>query len=155
FESASLAPPRRGQPYHYVVRDTEHNGLCLHDGHLVVTSLQGANAAQEETISVVPNLHLEHQRCPLILGIGGGTRALSCGTGPEPQLQLEDVGLMEVFSRGADATPYTFYKTFGGSTHTFEAAAFPGRFLSTASGPGRPLALAAPPAHSAFYLRRK
>ncbi|XP_059687571.1 interleukin-36 receptor antagonist protein-like [Gavia stellata] len=143
------------QPYHYVMRDTEQKGLCLHNGHLVATSLQGANAAQEEPISVVPNRHLERRRCPLIVGIRGGTQALSCGTGPEPQLKLEEVGLLDLFSRGAEATPYTFYKTFGGSTHTFEAAAFPGRFLSTAPGPGEALALAPPPAVTAFYLRRK
>lgn len=109
-------PETSAQPYHYVVRDTEQRGLCLHDGQLVATSLQGANAAQEggcpgwggggnpthgcchppdpphllvEPISVVPNRHLERQRCPLILGIRGGSQALSCGTGPEPQLKLE------------------------------------------------------------------
>ena len=63
--------------------------------------------------------------------------------------------LLDLFSRGAEAIPYTFYKTFGGSTHTFEAAAFPGRFLSTAMGPGEALTLAAPPAVTAFYLLRK
>ncbi|XP_038016388.1 interleukin-36 receptor antagonist protein-like [Motacilla alba alba] len=144
------------QPYHYVLRDTEQQGLCLRDGHLVATSLQGANAAMEEPISVVPNRHLERRRCPLIVGIRGGTRALSCGTGPEPRLSLEDVGLLELFSGDKDrATPFTFYKTFGGSTHTFEAAAFPGLFLSTATGPGEALALAPPPGATAFYLRRK
>ncbi|NXV96249.1 I36RA protein, partial [Calonectris borealis] len=170
------------QPYHYVVRDTEQKGLCLHNGRLVATSLQGANAAQEggcpgwggggtsthgcshpphppfllvEPISVVPNRYLERRRCPLIVGIRGGTQALSCGTGPEPQLKLENVGLLDLFRRGAEATPYTFYKTFGGSTHTFEAAAFPGRFLSTAPGLGEELALAPPPAVTAFYLHRK
>ncbi|NWH52079.1 I36RA protein, partial [Fregata magnificens] len=180
ISSAEMAP--RPQPYHYVVRDTEQKGLCLHNGQLVATSLQGANAAQEggcpgwgrgdtpthgcshpphppallvEPISVVPNPYLERRRCPLIVGIRGGTQALCCGTGPEPQLKLEEVGLLDLFSRAAEATPYTFYKTFGGSTHTFEAAAFPGRFLSTAPEPGQALALAAPPAITAFYLRRK
>ncbi|XP_074784449.1 interleukin-36 receptor antagonist protein-like [Athene noctua] len=143
------------KPYHYLLRDTEQKGLCLHNGYLVATSLQGVNAAQEEPISVVPNLHLERQRCPLIVGIRGGTQALSCGTGPEPQLKLEEVGLLELFSRGAEATPYTFYKTYGGSTHTFEAAAFPGHFLSTAAGQGEALDLAPPPAVTAFYLHRK
>ncbi|NXH38974.1 I36RA protein, partial [Dicaeum eximium] len=152
----SFGGPRVARPYHYVLRDTEQQGLSLRHGHLVATSLQGANAAQEEPISVVPNRHLERQRCPLIVGIRGGTRALSCGTGPEPQLHLEDVGLLELFSGDKDtATPFTFYKTFGGSTHTFEAAAFPGLFLSTAPGPGEALALAPPPAATAFYLRRK
>ncbi|XP_064587346.1 interleukin-36 receptor antagonist protein-like [Zonotrichia leucophrys gambelii] len=144
--------PVRPQPYHYVLRDTEQQGLCLRHGHLVATSLQGANAALEEPISVVPNRHLERRRSPLIVGIRGGTRALSCGTGPEPRLSLEDVGLLDLFSGDKDrALPFTFYKTFGGSTHTFEAAAFPGLFLSTA--PEQPLGLA--PGATAFYLRRK
>ncbi|XP_027766162.1 interleukin-36 receptor antagonist protein-like [Empidonax traillii] len=153
---ASASPRPSAQPYHYVLRDSEQKGLCLRDGHLVATSLQGANAAQEEPISVVPNRHLERRRCPLIVGIRGGTRALSCGTGPEPQLHLEDVGLLELFSQeGDEAKPFTFYKTFGGSTHTFEAAAFPGLFLSTAPGPGEALAMAPPHGATAFYLRRK
>ncbi|XP_050181739.1 interleukin-36 receptor antagonist protein-like isoform X2 [Myiozetetes cayanensis] len=153
---ASASPRPLAQPYHYVLRDSEQKGLCLRDGHLVATSLQGANAAQEEPISVVPNRHLERRRCPLIVGIRGGTRALSCGTGPEPRLHLEDVGLLELFSQeGDEARPFTFYKTFGGSTHTFEAAAFPGLFLSTAPGPGEALAMAPPHGATAFYLRRK
>ncbi|NXC08160.1 I36RA protein, partial [Orthonyx spaldingii] len=152
LEGSSVLPVAQ-RPYQYVLRDTEQRGLCLWDGLLVATSLQGANAAQEEPISVVPNRHLERQRSPLIVGIRGGTRALSCGTGPEPQLHLEDVGLLELFSADEDrARPFTFYKAFGGSTHTFEAAAFPGRFLSTAPGPGRALALEPPPAATAFYL---
>ncbi|NXI91091.1 I36RA protein, partial [Psophia crepitans] len=141
------------KPYHYMVRDTQQKGLYLHNERLVATSLQGA--AQEELISVVPNKHLERRRCPLIVGIRGGSQALSCGTGAEPQLKLENVELLDLFSSGDKATPYTFYKTFTGSTHTFEAAAFPGRFLSTAPEPGQPLALAAPPAIVNFYLRRK
>ncbi|NXM23655.1 I36RA protein, partial [Oxyruncus cristatus] len=152
--SAPSRPP--GRPYHYVLRDPEQKGLCLQDGRLVATSLQGANAAQEEPISVVPNRHLERRRCPLIVGIRGGSRALSCGTGPEPRLHLQDVGLLELFSEEGDkAMPFTFYKTFGGSTHTFEAAAFPGLFLSTAPGQGEALAMAPPHGATAFYLLRK
>ncbi|XP_063031355.1 interleukin-36 receptor antagonist protein-like [Melospiza melodia melodia] len=152
FGEVTPASQPKPQPYHYVLRDTEQQGLCLRHGHLVATSLQGANAALEEPISVVPNRHLERRRTPLIVGIRGGTRALSCGTGPEPRLSLEDVGLLDLFSGDKDrALPFTFYKTFGGSTHTFEAAAFPGLFLSTA--PEEPLGLA--PGATAFYLRRK
>ncbi|XP_068518508.1 uncharacterized protein [Anas acuta] len=156
--TSSTVVPAGAQPYHYALRDTEHKALCLQGGRLVALSLQGANDAQEEAISVVPNRHLERRRCPLIVGIRGGSQALSCGTGPEPQLKLEDVGVLELF-RGEDhAVPYTFYKTFGGSTHTFEAAAFPGHFLSTTPRPGEELGLAppaAPDAITSFYLRRK
>uniref|UniRef100_A0A8C3UC60 Interleukin-1 n=1 Tax=Catharus ustulatus TaxID=91951 RepID=A0A8C3UC60_CATUS len=151
---APPVPLPGARPYQYVLRDTEQQGLCLRHGQLVATSLQGANAGMEEPITVVPNRHLERRRSPLIVGIRGGTKALSCGTGPEPRLHLQDVGLLELFSGDKDtATPFTFYKTFGGSTHTFEAAAFPGLFLCTA--PERELGLAPGHGATAFYLHRK
>uniref|UniRef100_A0A8C7EF75 Interleukin-1 n=1 Tax=Nothoprocta perdicaria TaxID=30464 RepID=A0A8C7EF75_NOTPE len=147
------------QPYHYRVRDTDQKVLCLEQGRLVATSLQGANAAREELISVVPNRHLERSRYPLIVGIRGGSRALSCGTGPQPQLQIEDVPLLELFSWAAGAERFTFYKSYSGSTHSFEAAAFPGHFLSTAPRAGEALALTARPGHAGaittFYLERE
>ncbi|XP_032059877.1 interleukin-36 receptor antagonist protein-like [Aythya fuligula] len=156
--SSTVEVPAGAQPYHYTLRDTEHKALCLQGGRLVALSLQGANDAQEEAISVVPNRHLERRRCPLIVGIRGGSQALSCGTGPEPQLKLEEVGVLDLFRAGDRAMPCTFYKTFGGSTHTFEAAAFPGHFLSTTPRPGEELGLApaaTPDAITSFYLRRK
>ncbi|NWI13526.1 I36RA protein, partial [Crypturellus soui] len=145
------------QPYHYRVRDTEQKTLQLERGRLVAASLQGANAALEEPISVVPNRHLERSRCPLLVGIRGGSQALSCGTGDRPELQLEAVPLLELFGRTGGMERFTFYKSFGGSTHVFEAAAFPGLFLSTAPRPGEPLALAAPApgAITTFYLQRR
>uniref|UniRef100_A0A803VP87 Uncharacterized protein n=1 Tax=Ficedula albicollis TaxID=59894 RepID=A0A803VP87_FICAL len=113
-----------------------------------------------EPISVVPNRHLERQRCPLILGIRGGSRPGAVPVPVPPRchraLSPQDVALLELFSGDKDAaTPFTFYKTFGGSTHTFEAAAFPGLFLSTATGPGRALALASDHGATAFYLHRQ
>lgn len=76
-----------------------------------------------------------------------------CYPSGDPHAPWQEVGLLDLFSRPADATPYTFYKTFGGTTHTFESAAFPGLFLSTSPGPA--LGLAAPPDVTAFYLLRK
>ncbi|XP_057266247.1 interleukin-36 receptor antagonist protein-like [Pezoporus wallicus] len=150
----SAAPPLpRGRPHHFVLRDTEQRGLCLRGGRLVPTPLQGASADQEEIFSAVPNPHLERRRCPLIVGIRGGSQALSCTPGPEPRLQLVDAALLELFSLGAGASPCTFYKSFGGSTHSFEAAACPGAFLSTAGG--QELGLAPPHGATGFYLHRR
>uniref|UniRef100_A0A8V5H0L1 Uncharacterized protein n=1 Tax=Melopsittacus undulatus TaxID=13146 RepID=A0A8V5H0L1_MELUD len=149
----SLAPPQpRGRPYRFVLRDPEQRGLCLRGGRLVPLPLQGASAQQEEPLSAVPNPHLQRRRCPLLVGIRGGSRALACSPGPEPRLQLLDVGLLELISREESAAPCTFYKSFGGSTHTFEAAASPGAFLST--GGGHELGLAPPDGATAFYLHR-
>ncbi|NXE71584.1 IL1RA protein, partial [Calcarius ornatus] len=132
------------QPYHYVLRDTEQQGLCLRHGHLVATSLQGANAAMEGG-RVFPEVMPPPRAAAVPLW-------WHCSVSPARQ----DVGLLDLFSGDKDrATPFTFYKTFGGSTHTFEAAAFPGLFLSTATGPDEPLALAPAPGATAFYLRRK
>ena len=111
FSTSSSVPPGAA-PFRFVLRDAEHKGLCLRDGRLVAANLQGANADQEgegwevgappapmgaphpprlpaEPISVVPNRHLERRRCPLLVGICDGTKALSCGSGPEPRLRLE------------------------------------------------------------------
>lgn len=91
--------------------------------------------------------HLDKGSLGTVPPHGGVTRAVPA---------RQDVGLLELFKADQDtATPFTFYKTFGGSTHTFEAAAFPGRFLSTAPGPGQELALAPAPNATAFYLHRR
>lgn len=100
-DSPSMAP--RAEPYHYVLRDTEHKGLCLRDGHLVAANL------------------------------------------------------LSLFSSPDSSVPFTFFKSFSGSTHSFEAAAFPGRFLCTVPQPDRELGLApraAPGSITSFYMRR-
>ncbi|KAF4805716.1 hypothetical protein TURU_000073 [Turdus rufiventris] len=87
----------------------------------------------------------------------GDPRQVFLEVPPQPchrTLSLQDVELLELFSGDKDtAMPFTFYKTFGGSTHTFEAAAFPGLFLSTA--PEQALGLAQGHGATAFYLYRK
>ena len=103
-------------------------------------------------------------RCPLAVGLYGamppGCGALWGGPTrrsphfPPPQ----EVKLLDLFASEDAAVPYTFYKTFGGTTHTFEAAAFPGHFLSTAQQSDRELGLApraAPGSITSFYLRRQ
>ncbi|XP_061300301.1 transcription initiation factor TFIID subunit 4-like [Pezoporus flaviventris] len=182
----SAAPPLpRGRPHHFVLRDTEQRGLCLRGGRLVPTPLQGASADQEEIFSAVPNPHLERRRCPLIVGIRGGSQALSCTPGPEPRLQLVAQPKAaapltpppprtvppEERSRGVPAAvpqrcppagrgaagavlaPAPSTRASGGSTHSFEAAACPGAFLSTAGG--QELGLAPPHGATGFYLHRR
>ncbi|EMP26280.1 Interleukin-36 receptor antagonist protein [Chelonia mydas] len=146
------------QPFHYWIRDTRQKAFYLRDNRLVAANLQGENASQEEKVSVVPNRGLERKRCPLILGIKGGKQGLSCGTAKQPQLQLEDVQLTELFDKYEEAKRFTFFKTYNGSTHRFEAAAYPGWFLCTSAQANEPIGLTARPGEAAitdFYFKRK
>ncbi|CAM5177809.1 unnamed protein product [Eretmochelys imbricata] len=146
------------QPLHYWIRDTSQKAFYLRDNRLVAANLQGENASQEEKVSVVPNRGLERKRCPLILGIKGGRQGLSCGTAKQPRLQLEDVHLTELFDKYEEAKRFTFFKTYNGSTHRFEAAAYPGWFLCTSAQANEPIGLTARLGEAAitdFYFKRK
>ncbi|XP_043359067.1 interleukin-36 receptor antagonist protein-like [Dermochelys coriacea] len=146
------------QPLHYWIRDTSHKAFYLRDNRLVAANLQGENASQEEKVSVVPNRGLERKKCPLILGIKGGRQGLSCGTAKQPRLQLEDMHLTELFYKYEEAKRFTFFKTYNGSTHRFEAAAYPGWFLCTSAKANEPISLTAHPGETAiidFYFKRK
>ncbi|XP_074837987.1 interleukin-36 receptor antagonist protein-like [Carettochelys insculpta] len=146
------------QPFHFQIRDTSHKSFYLQDNILVATNLQGDNAAVEEKVTVVPNRHLERKRCPLILGVQGGSKGLSCGNDGQPQLQLEDVQLLNLFHQEKEAKCFTFYKTYNGSTHSFEAAAYPGWFLCTSTQVNKPISLTMQLGQSAitdFYFQRK
>uniref|UniRef100_A0A8C3S2N1 Interleukin-1 n=1 Tax=Chelydra serpentina TaxID=8475 RepID=A0A8C3S2N1_CHESE len=151
-----VRPPK--QPFHYQIRDTSHKAFYLRDNSLVAANLQGENASQEEKVSVVPNRGLERKRCPLILGIKGGRQGLSCGTAEQPQLQLEDMHLTELFYKDEEAKRFTFFKTYNGSTHRFEAATYPGWFLCTSAQANELISLTAHPGEAAitdFYFQRK
>ncbi|XP_075766966.1 interleukin-36 receptor antagonist protein-like isoform X2 [Pelodiscus sinensis] len=152
-------PERRPEkrPFRYRIRDTSHKAFYLQGSSLLATNLQGENASQEEKISVVPNRSLERKRCPLILGIKEGSRSLSCGAGEQPQLQLEDTPVIELFQQDGENTRFTFYKSFNGSTHRFEAAARPGWFLCTSDQADQPISLTDQPGQAAivdFHFQR-
>ncbi|XP_067396427.1 interleukin-36 receptor antagonist protein-like [Emydura macquarii macquarii] len=157
-ESAVITSMPGKQPYHYQIRDTNHKAFYLRHNSLVAANLQSDNASQEEKVSVVPNRVLERKRCPLILGIKGGSQGLSCGTAEQPKLQLEDMQLMDLFLKDEEAKRFTFFKTYNGSTHCFEAAAYPGWFLCTSPQANEPIGLTAKPGEAAitnFYFQRK
>ncbi|XP_034615291.1 interleukin-36 receptor antagonist protein-like [Trachemys scripta elegans] len=146
------------QPFHYQIRDTSHKAFYLRDNSLVAANLQGENASHEEKVSVVPNRRLERKRCPLILGIKGGSQGLSCGTAEQPRLQLEDMHLIELFYKDEEAKRFTFFKTYNGSTHRFEAAAYPGWFLCTSAQGNEPISFTSHPGEAAitdFYFQPK
>ncbi|XP_054853223.1 interleukin-1 family member 10-like [Eublepharis macularius] len=130
------------EPRSYSLRDIDHKSLYLQDNNLMVAFLQGDdNSAQEEALSVLPNRSLDRKRFPLILGVKGGSQGISCGNEDEPKLQLEDTDFIYLFTNGEEAKRFTFFKSYNGSTHTFESATHPGWYLSSSAETHKPLML--------------
>ncbi|XP_047601792.1 interleukin-36 receptor antagonist protein isoform X2 [Lutra lutra] len=101
------------------MKDAALKVLYLHDNQLLAGGLHSGKVIKGEEISVVPNRSLDAKLSPVILGVQGGSQCLSCGTGQEPTLKLEDTGL----------------------TSRFESAAYPGWFLCTLPEADQPLTL--------------
>ncbi|KAL8174107.1 UNVERIFIED_CONTAM: hypothetical protein K2H54_038463 [Gekko kuhli] len=100
-----------------------------------------AELFDSEILTVLPNRFLDRQRIPLILGVKGGSQGISCGKEEEPKLQLEDANLMDVFTNDKEAKRFTFFKSYNGTTHTFESAIHPGWYLSSQVEAHKPLML--------------
>ncbi|XP_060106862.1 interleukin-36 receptor antagonist protein-like [Heteronotia binoei] len=150
--------PKGLQPRRYSLHDTDHKSIYLQDKKLVAAPLQGDNSAQEEFLSVLPNRFLDRQRIPLILGVKEGSQGISCGKEEEPKLQLEDTHLMDLFTNDMEAKRFTFFKSYNGSTHTFESAAFPGWYLCSPVEAHKPLMLTSHSGEAAitdFYFQHK
>ncbi|TFJ97238.1 tetracycline resistance MFS efflux pump [Platysternon megacephalum] len=124
-------------PSLFTLRDTSQKVIRFHHNRLVA-SPQTANASPEK-ISVVPNQFMDPRHFPIIMGIDGGTRCLSCGTSAQPTLMLEDKKIMDLYQNSREAERFTFTCSATGSTHRFESVAFPGWYLSTSPRNDQPL----------------
>ncbi|XP_019369850.1 PREDICTED: interleukin-1 family member 10-like [Gavialis gangeticus] len=99
-----------------------------------------------EKIYWVPSRGFKQNKLPIVLGIQSGTRCLACSSTTQPELVLEDVNITAAAAQAGQAEPrWTFFRSYQDGAWRFEAAAWPGWFLSTAAQPGQPLALAQPP----------
>ncbi|XP_065254442.1 interleukin-36 receptor antagonist protein-like [Emys orbicularis] len=124
-------------PSLFTLRDTSQKVVRYHHNRLVA-SPQTANAPPEK-ISVVPNQFMDPSHFPIIMGINGGTRCLSCGTSAQPTLMLEDKKIMDLYQNSREAKRFTFTCSATGSTLRFESVAFPGWYLSTSPRNDQPL----------------
>ncbi|KAH1177771.1 hypothetical protein KIL84_011473 [Mauremys mutica] len=124
-------------PSLFTLRDTSQKVVRCHHKRLVA-SPQTANARPEK-ISVVPNQFMDPSHFPIIMGVDGGTRCLSCGTSAQPTLMLEDKKIMDLYKNSREAKRFTFTCSTTGSTHRFESVAFPGWYLSTSPRNDQPL----------------
>ncbi|XP_032626992.1 interleukin-36 receptor antagonist protein-like [Chelonoidis abingdonii] len=124
-------------PSLFTLRDTSQKVVRCHHNRLMA-SPQTANTLPEK-ISVVPNQFMDPSHFPIIMGIDGGTRCLSCGTSAQPTLMLEDKKIMDLYQNSQEAKRFTFTCSATGSTHRFESVAFPGWYLSTSPRNDQPL----------------
>ncbi|KAM8787437.1 LOW QUALITY PROTEIN: interleukin-36 receptor antagonist protein [Rhynchonycteris naso] len=122
------------------MKDAELKLLYLHNNQLLAGGMHTGKSKVGE-ISVVPIGFLDVNLCPVILGIQGGSRCLSCGAGQELTLKLEPMDIMELYRSPEDSRGFTLYRWDTGLTSTFESAAFPGWFLCTAPEADQPLSL--------------
>uniref|UniRef100_A0A8C8SBJ2 Interleukin-1 n=1 Tax=Pelusios castaneus TaxID=367368 RepID=A0A8C8SBJ2_9SAUR len=110
----------------------------------------------QQKISVVPNQFLDPRHFPIIMGINGGTRCLSCGTAAQPTLMLE-AQIMAVILPHQEAKRFTFTCSATGSTHRFESVAYPGWYLSTSPRNDQPLQVTNRPGEAEitnFYFKK-
>uniref|UniRef100_A0A5F9CCP2 Uncharacterized protein n=1 Tax=Oryctolagus cuniculus TaxID=9986 RepID=A0A5F9CCP2_RABIT len=71
------------------MKDSALKVLYLHNDQLLAGGLHAGKVIKGEEISVVPNRSLDARLSPVILGVQGGSRCLSCGMEQEPTLKLE------------------------------------------------------------------
>uniref|UniRef100_A0A8C8VLV4 Interleukin-1 n=1 Tax=Pelusios castaneus TaxID=367368 RepID=A0A8C8VLV4_9SAUR len=125
-------------PFLFTMRDTKQKVIHLQGPNLVAKE---ASNADPEKLSVVPNLFIQGKQYPIILGVQGGDRCLSCGTSAPPKLQLEDKKIMDLFKDKEQSTRFTFHNIVEGSTRRFESAAYPGWFLCTSQKNSEPVGI--------------
>ncbi|XP_062934891.1 interleukin-36 receptor antagonist protein [Cynocephalus volans] len=123
------------------MKDSALKVLYLHENQLLAGGLHAGKIIKGEEISVVPNRWLDARLSPVILGIQGGSKCLSCGTGQEPTLKLEPVNIMELYFGAKESKNFTFYRRDMGLTSRFESAAYPGWFLCTMPEVDQPVQL--------------
>ncbi|XP_076989802.1 interleukin-36 receptor antagonist protein-like isoform X2 [Tamandua tetradactyla] len=143
------------------MKDAALKVLYVRDNQLLAGGPLTGKVIKGEEISVVPNRSLDAQLSPVILGVQGGSRCLSCGPGQEPALSLEPVHIMELYHGAREPARFTFYRRASGFTSSFESAACPGWFLSTAPEADQPVRLSRSPEHGGwdapitdFYLEQ-
>ncbi|XP_061448609.1 interleukin-1 receptor antagonist protein-like isoform X2 [Rhineura floridana] len=110
------------KPWFYKIWDVDQKFLFLHN-NMVLAAPRDSNS---------PGTH-------------NGARTLSCveSGGGQPQLNLEDRGIMDLYREKQELKSFTFFCKSGSSKETgsFQSAAFPGWFISTSSEPNKPISL--------------
>ncbi|XP_015272545.1 PREDICTED: interleukin-36 receptor antagonist protein-like [Gekko japonicus] len=145
------------EPWLYKIWDTNQKFLFLQNGLLQAAPLN--SNSEDQVIAVVPNQILDQSKRPIFMGTKDGKHVLNVQSGDRPQLQLAGKDIMGLYKNKEEAKEFTFYNQTKGSevTCSFESAASPGWFLSTASEPNKPLGLSQGGGSdiTLFYIERK
>ncbi|XP_060107706.1 interleukin-1 family member 10-like [Heteronotia binoei] len=128
-------------PWLYRIWDTNQKFVFPKDG-----SLQAAprsSNSEDHFVAVTPNRALDESKRPIFMGTKDKKYVLNVKSGDQPQLQLVAGDIMDLYKKKQQSVEFTFYNQTRGSevTCSFESAASPGWFLSTASESNKPLGL--------------
>ncbi|KAM4797590.1 interleukin-1 family member 10-like [Urocitellus parryii] len=142
---------------YYIIKDADQKALYTRYGQLLVGDPDIADCSAEK-ICVLPNRDLDWAKVPILLGLQGGSRCLTCVQTEEgPSLKLEDVNIEDLYKGGEWATCFTFFQSSLGSAFRLEAAACPSWFLCGLEEPQQPVRLAKeskPSARTEFYFEQ-
>ncbi|XP_054854543.1 interleukin-36 receptor antagonist protein-like [Eublepharis macularius] len=151
-------PKHQELPWVYKIWDTNQKFIFLKDSTLVAAPQQNSNS-EVQLLSMIPNQALDSSKRPLFMGTKDKKYLLSVKSGDRPQLQLVAGDIMELYVKKEKSTEFTFFNQTKGSEKTcsFESAASPGWFLSTASESNKPLGLSQGGGSdiTLFYIERK
>ncbi|KAM3830977.1 interleukin-1 family member 10-like [Vipera latastei] len=131
------------EPWNFQMWDIEQKYLFFEKNQLIAAPLE--SRLSEQLMAVVPNNNLDYKKYPIFLGLTGKCLALNCllSVNGEPQLQILESNIMDLYRSNGLFKDYSFYVETNGSKMncSFESAAFPGWFLSTSIQPNKPLGL--------------
>ncbi|XP_061448605.1 interleukin-1 receptor antagonist protein-like isoform X1 [Rhineura floridana] len=133
------------KPWFYKIWDVDQKFLFLHN-NMVLAAPRDSNSP-DYLFTVTPNSGIKEKEniFPIFIGTHNGARTLSCveSGGGQPQLNLEDRGIMDLYREKQELKSFTFFCKSGSSKETgsFQSAAFPGWFISTSSEPNKPISL--------------
>ncbi|XP_033617386.1 interleukin-36 gamma [Fukomys damarensis] len=100
-----------------------------------------SNSVASVTVTVMPCKYpesLEQDKgTPIYLGIQNPDMCLCCENAEgKPTLLLKEKNILDLYNQPEPVKPFLFYRSYVGSTSTFESVAFPGWFIASSKKDG-------------------
>ncbi|XP_043837173.1 interleukin-36 alpha-like [Dromiciops gliroides] len=130
-------------PYLGKIYDTDQQVWILQDGTLIATpNEENVNPVTLEIFPCRDESLPKGKGKPIYLGIKASGFCLCCAmNGEQPQLQLVEKNIIDLYKEPEAVKPFVFYLNSTGSTSTLESAAYSGWFISTSPDKNQPVTL--------------